>query len=113
MSAAGLYGVIYFIVSSRKRELGIRRSLGADSVRIVRVVGRSAAIIVVSGALLGSLVAYPLSRLLQSELFGVDSLDLVSYAGAGGLLLVAAAAAIVSPARAALQVDPVAVLREE
>jgi predicted permease len=113
MSAVGLYGVIYFIVSSRKRELGIRRALGADGVRIVRLVGRSAAIIVVSGALLGALVAYPVSRLLQTELFGVGSLDPASYAGAFALVLVAAVAAIVSPARAALRVDPVTVLKEE
>jgi putative ABC transport system permease protein len=113
MSAVGLYGVIYFIVSSRRKELGIRRALGADAARIVRVVTRTATAIVIGGAALGALVAYLLTQTLRSELFGVEGLDLPSYAGAVGVVVAAALLAGVSPARAALRVDPVAVLREE
>jgi predicted permease len=113
ISAVGLYGVIYFIVSSRQKELGIRRALGADGIRIVRLVTRTAAVIVLSGAVLGSLVAYALSGALQSELFGVEALDPISYAGAAILVVLAAFVAGLTPARAALAVDPVAVLKDE
>jgi putative ABC transport system permease protein len=113
ISAVGLYGVIYFIVSSRQKELGIRRALGADGIRIVRLVTRTAAVIVLSGAVLGALVAYALSGVLQSELFGVEALDPISYAGAAILVVLAAFVAGLTPARAALAVDPVAVLKDE
>jgi ABC-type antimicrobial peptide transport system permease subunit len=113
MSAVGLYGVIYFVVSSRQKELGIRRVLGSDSARIVGVVGRSAALIVVCGAALGMIAAYALSRVLSSQLFGVEQLDPASYAGALAVVLLAAFVAGIAPARAALRVDPVAVLKGE
>jgi hypothetical protein len=113
MSAAGLYGVIYFIVSSRQRELGIRRALGADGARILDAVGRPAAWIVAGGAVLGSLAAYALSRSIGSELFGVGSIDPASYAGAFAVVLLAAFCAGITPARAALRVDPVAILQDD
>jgi predicted permease len=113
MSAVGLYGALYFVVSNRQKEFGIRRALGADGLRIVRLVTGSAAVIVGSGAAAGVLVAYPLSRVLRSQLFGVGELDLASYAGAAGLVVLAAFVACLTPARAALRADPVATLREE
>jgi putative ABC transport system permease protein len=113
MSAVGLYGVIYFIVASRQKELGIRRALGADSARVVRVVGRSAALIIIGGVVFGTLAAYPLSQLLESQLFGVENLDAASYVGAFTVVLLAAFAAGIAPARAAMRIDPVDVLRDE
>jgi predicted permease len=113
MSAVGLYGVIYFMVASRRRELGIRRTLGADGPDIVRAVGRPAVLIVISGTVVGAITAYALARVLQSQLFGVQALDAFSYAGACAVILVAALVAGMTPARAALAVDPLAILREE
>jgi putative ABC transport system permease protein len=49
MSGVGLFAAIYFMVSSRTRELGIRVALGADAIRILKLVGHSAAVIVIGG----------------------------------------------------------------
>ena len=113
MSGVGLYGVIVFAVSHRKREFGIRLALGADSAQIMRLVLGSAVTIVAAGTALGMLGAYGLSRLLESRLFGVETFDLTSYAGAAALLAMVAALACLAPARAALRSDPVATLRQE
>jgi len=113
MSGVGLYGVIVFTVSHRKREFGIRLALGADSARIMRLVLGSAVTIVAVGTALGMLGAYGLSRLLESRLFGVETFDLTSYIGAAALLAVVAALACMAPARAAVGVDPVDTLRQE
>ena len=82
MSGVGLFAAIYFIVASRKRELGIRVALGADAVRILRLVTRSAAAIVLGGVAAGLLIAYPLSSALRSRLYGIEHLDPVSYGSA-------------------------------
>ena len=113
MSGVGLYGVIVFAVSHRKREFGVRLALGADSARILRLVLGSAVTIVAAGTALGMLGAYGLSRLLESRLFGVETFDLTSYAGAAALLAGVAALACLAPARAAVGVDPVDTLRQE
>lgn len=113
MSAVGLYGAIYFLVLNRKREFGIRLALGADKVRILRLVARSAFTITLGGAAVGLLAAYALSRVLQSRLFGVDILDAPSYLAAVSLTVTVALFACAAPARAALRSDPVATLREE
>jgi ABC-type antimicrobial peptide transport system permease subunit len=101
------------MVASRMKEFGIRRTLGADAVRILELVARSALLIVAVGTAAGLLVAYPLAGVLQSRLFGVGTLDVTSYLGAAALLVLAALAACAAPARAALRVDPVTALREE
>jgi len=113
MMAVGLYGVIYFIVSQRRRELGIRRALGADATRILRLLGASASGMVALGSVLGGLVAYALSRVLESRLFEVGALDPLSYLSAAVALAAVAVATCLAPARAALRVDPVATLRQE
>jgi len=113
LSAVGLYGVIFFIVSQRKKEFGIRLALGADAARILRHVARSAFTIVAAGSTVGVIAAYGLARVLQGRLFGVGSVDAASYVGAAGLLGLAAVMACLAPARAAIGVDPVDTLREE
>ena len=113
MSAVGLYGVIFFVVSHREREFGIRLALGADAVDILRLVGRSALKIVVGGTMVGLVASYWLATALENRLFGLDLIDLTSYAGAAALLGVVAILACVVPARAAVTVDPVTTLRQD
>jgi ABC-type antimicrobial peptide transport system permease subunit len=113
MSALGLCAAIYYIVSSRRRELGIRVALGATGLRIVQLVAVPAFGIIAGGTTIGLLAAYVLAGVLRSWMFGVESLDPASYVGATLLLAFVAAAACVAPARAALAADPVATLREE
>jgi putative ABC transport system permease protein len=113
LAAVGLYGVIAFGVTGRRREFAIRLALGADGARIANLVFRSAAAVILSGTALGLLGAFGLSTMIESRLFGVEAVDAGSYLGAAGLLALVAAAACWFPARAALRVDPVATLRQE
>ena len=113
LAAVGLYGVIAFAVASRKREFGIRLALGADGVRISRLVFKSAATIVFLGTLLGLAGAYVLSRVIESRLFGVEAVDVTSYVAAVALFSVVAVLACWVPGAAAVRVDPVDTLRTE
>jgi predicted permease len=112
LSAIGIYGVVAFGVSERVREFGIRQALGADRNTIVGMVltqgVRSAAI----GVVLGLVGAVALSRFLESLLYGVSTRDLAVFAGAAGLLLVAASVACYVPARGTTRLDPMKALRD-
>lgn len=113
LAGVGLYGVIAFAVAGRKREFGIRLALGADGPRILRLVFKSAALIVGWGTLLGVAGAYGLSRVIESRLYGVAPVDMISYAGAVALFSIVAVLACWVPGAAAVRVDPVATLRTE
>ncbi len=113
LSVAGLYGVIAFVVSRRTREVGIRIALGARPADIRhRVLGYGAAL----GAS-GLLVGLPLARLaaeaLGGTLYGISPSDPPTYASVSLVVLVVAVAAAWAPARRAMRVDPVSVLRAE
>jgi predicted permease len=113
LAAVGLYSVISFGVSARRREFAIRVVLGADRLRIVQLVVRSATLLIVGGTALGLAGAFALSRLLESRLFGVEAVDPLSYvAAATGLALIAFAASWL-PARAATRDDAAATLKSE
>lgn len=113
LSAVGLYGVVAFTVAARRREFGVRLALGAEAGRIAQLVARDAAVIVVSGTVIGLGGAYALSRLLQNRLFGVEPLDPASFASAAAIFVAVAAVACWVPTLRAVRVDPVATLREE
>jgi predicted permease len=113
LALIGLYGVLAFNVSQRTREVGIRVALGAQRVDILRrVVGRGLAL-VVPGAALGLFGAWALSRVLQSQLFGVAATDAPTYVLCPSVLLLASLVACVVPARRAARVDPMVALRCE
>jgi hypothetical protein len=111
LAAVGLYGVVAFAVAGRRREFGIRMALGADGKRLRALVLRSAALVIALGVSTGIAAAAALSRLIESRLFGVQAMDLGSYAGAAGLLALVALLACWVPARSAMTTDPVATLR--
>jgi predicted permease len=113
LSAVGLFGGVYLMVNARRREFSIRRALGADGLGVVGVIVRAAAVMVGAGSAIGLVAAFGLARVLQSRLFEVGSSDPVAYLGALAVVVVAAALACLIPARAALEVDPVNILREQ
>lgn len=113
LAGVGLYGVIAFAVAGRRRELGIRMALGADGRRVAGLVAGMAVRVVASGTALGIAGAYALSGLIESQLFGVEAVDLPSYALAAALLAAVAASACLAPALAAARVDPANTLRQE
>src|SRR5262249_33956626 len=113
LAAAGIYGVIAYLVTLRTREFGIRMALGADRTRVLRMVlGRGAALAGL-GLAIGIAGAAAVTRVLQGLLYGVSATDPVTFAAMAVLLGVVALAACVAPARRAARVDPAAALRAE
>jgi len=112
MATIGLYGFIAFVVGTRRREFALRMALGAPRWRIGRLVLANAAAIVIGGTALGLGGAYGIARALQSRLFGVGPLDLVSYAVGVVLVGLVTAGACAAPAWRAVHLDPMTMLRE-
>ncbi len=113
LAASGLYGVIYYLVTQRTREIGIRVALGADRFRVVRLVLEQGAVLALGGILVGLLGAVMLSRLLANLLYGVSTHDPLTFVTVPiGLGTVALLASLV-PAWRAARVDPVIALRAE
>jgi predicted permease len=111
LAVAGLYAVISFSVSSRRREFGIRLSLGADGSHIRGLLLRNLAIILGLGVGAGTWGAWLISKTLNNRLFGVTPLEPGVYAAAIATLVLTACVACWLPIRAATRVDPVDTLR--
>lgn len=109
----GVYGVVGYAVSRRRREIGIRLALGARRAEVSRMFVRHALVLVGCGVLLGLAGSAGLTRLIASQLFGVSPADLPTHAGvAGGLLAAAALASYLAASRGAA-LDPSEVLKGE
>jgi ABC-type antimicrobial peptide transport system permease subunit len=113
LATLGVYGVIAYIVSQRKREFGIRIALGATAAVVGRTVLRRGIVLAVLGTVVGVGTALLLTRTIQSMLFGVAPLDPVTFASVPVVLAVAAILASWLPARRAARVDPVVAMRAE
>jgi ABC-type lipoprotein release transport system permease subunit len=113
LALVGIYGVLSFFVSQRTREVGIRMALGAQRRDVLFDVLARGLRLAVAGVLLGLVGAWGVSRLLQSQLFGITSTDSLTYVAGSLLLLLAALIACYLPARRATLVDPTEALRAE
>jgi putative ABC transport system permease protein len=118
LSGVGLYGVMSFSVSQRTQEFGIRMALGADALRILRMVMSQGAWQLAIGLILGAggvalLVGVVAAAALKTILFKVNPLDPTTYLAVAGLLTLVAAASCFVPARRATRVDPMVALRYE
>ncbi len=113
MAAFGLYGVLAFLVTRRRHEIGIRMAVGARSGDVVGLVLRHGLALVAVGAALGILGGVVASLSLRSLLFGVSMADPVTLGGSSILLLGVAIAASILPAWKAAKVDPLESLRAE
>ncbi len=111
LAAVGLYGVVSFAAASREREIGIRRSLGATSLDVVRLLTRSGMRLVAIGAVAGLALAFAAARLIDNLVFGVRSAEPVTWIGAVAVLLLVTGAATVWPAVRALRRSPAGALR--
>ena len=113
LAAVGVYGVIAYFVAQRAQEIGIRIALGAQRADVVRLVTRAALVGAGTGVVLGLVIAVAASRLMSNLLYGIDPIDVPTYAsGALALLVVAAVAALVPTARAT-RVSPAIAMRAE
>ncbi len=112
LAAFGLHTVLGHTVAQRRREIGIRTALGAEPHDVVELVVRQGGALVGSGIVLGLLGAAASSRIVDSVLFGVAPADPLTLAAAAALLLAVALLACWLPARRAVRIDPMDVLRE-
>ena len=113
LAAFGLYSLLSYAVSRRRRELGVRMALGAERADVVRLVVRQGGTLVVAGSVLGLLAAAATTRVVESVLFGVTATDGLTFAGVTAVVLAAGLLACWLPARRATRIDPMEVLRFE
>jgi putative ABC transport system permease protein len=111
LAAVGLYGVISYGVAQRRREIGIRIAVGATQGAVVRLVLRQGTELTVFGILLGVCGSLALTRVLASQLYGVEATDAPTLAAVAAILAGVALFACWVPARRASRVDPVQALR--
>jgi ABC-type antimicrobial peptide transport system permease subunit len=113
LAVVGIYGVLACVVGQRTREIGIRVALGAQRSDVLLNVLSRGLRLALPGALLGLTGAWAVSRLLQSQLFGLTGTDPLTYVASALLLLLAALLACYVPARRAASINPTEALRSE
>jgi ABC-type antimicrobial peptide transport system permease subunit len=112
LSAIGIYGVLAYLVTQRRREIGIRIALGSTARGIFELVLREGLMLIVGGFVLGAAGALALRKSLESQLFGVSATDPLVLVVVTALLAAVAIVACAVPARRATRIDPVIALAE-
>jgi putative ABC transport system permease protein len=113
LAAAGIYSVLSFHVTRRTHELGVRMALGAPRRHVLGLMLTMGGRLVLIGLVIGVAASIGSTRLLRSQLFGVEAGDPLAYAAVVALLAVVTLIACYVPARRAAGVDPMVALRQE
>jgi putative ABC transport system permease protein len=111
LAAVGTYGVLSYLVSERRQEIGIRMALGADRGEILRLVLFRGLMLSGIGLVGGLAAAAGLTRVIKTMLFNVTPTDPLTLGVVAGVIAIVAAAACVVPAWRATRTDPMVVLR--
>lgn len=112
MAGVGIYGVMAYSVSTRKKEIGVRMALGARTSGVRAMILRQGAKLMIGGLVIGLGLSFLLSRLLESIVFGISTLDPITFVGVPVLLGLVALTANLIPALRATRMDPADTLRE-
>jgi putative ABC transport system permease protein len=113
LASIGLYGVMSFSVSTRRREMGVRMAVGAEAKDVIGLVMRQGMTQTALGLVFGTIFALAVSRLLAALLFDVKPRDPLIFSGIVAVLLVTAVLACWIPALRAAAVDPIEAMRSE
>jgi len=113
LGAVGVYGVVSYAASQRRREIAVRIALGATPWTVVRLMLAQGSRAVVVGLVVGLVVAAGASLVLRQLLFGLAPLDPFAFGAMASVLLATGYAAMYGPARRAAHVDPATMLRED
>jgi putative ABC transport system permease protein len=111
-AAAGIYGMMAYFVSRRTSEIGIRMALGARNRDVLKLILGHGMALTVSGLAIGVLASLVVTRLMESLLFGVPAVDVVTYATVAVFLTCVALLACYVPTRKGIKVDPLTAIRE-
>jgi putative ABC transport system permease protein len=113
LASMGIYGTVGYIVVLRTREVGIRMALGAKKRDILGLMLRESTRAVLAGLLVGAVLAIGASYLLRGVLYGLKTIDGISFVGVSVLFLAVALLSAYLPSRRAIRVDPIVALRYE
>jgi putative ABC transport system permease protein len=113
LATIGIYGVMSYSVQQQTKDIGVRMALGADKNTILAMILRQGLMPAFIGVAAGLVGALGLTRLMESLLYGVKSVDPTSFLGVAALLLIVALLAVLIPARRAVSLDPIAALRSD
>ena len=113
LAAIGTYGVLTYMVAERRREIGIRMSLGADRSRVLAQIMKQGLLLTGIGVVVGLAGAFGLNRLIASMLFGVQPTDATTLVAVTATIVLVAAVACGLPAWRASRLDPNVVLRDD
>jgi ABC-type antimicrobial peptide transport system permease subunit len=113
LTALGVYGLIANLVNERTKELGIRLALGSSTARAIRTALRPGLVWVLAGAIVGSAASVAIGRFLQSYVYGIRSVDPLTFAAVALGMLLATLVAATIPASPITRLNPADTLRSE
>jgi len=113
LAIIGIYGLLAYWVGQRTREIGVRAALGANRGQLMGLVVGQGLTLALIGVVAGGVAAAVLGRFVETQLYSVQSLDIVSFAVTAGIMIATAFIASVVPALRTLRIDPINALRGE
>jgi predicted permease len=113
LAAVGVYGVMAYTVSVRRREMGVRLALGARPAQLTALIARDGLRLALIGVAIGSALAWPLASALGALVFGIGIVDVATFTGTCALLVCVALGSAALPALRAGRMDPMSALRTE